>query len=103
MEHNVLDYSYIENLKYNLIIDDLEYNEKNIDKINEIVKKLKLKQNENNLKKNNSEKILNELITKINEYYEKENEKIDKFISKLNELKLKTKKCVKLFMMNLKM
>ena len=92
MEHNVLDYSYIENLKYNLIIDDLEYNEKNIDKINEIVKKLKLKQNENNLKKNNSEKILNELKTKINEYYEKENEKIDKFISKLNELKLKTKK-----------
>jgi hypothetical protein len=57
-----------------------------------LIKKLKLKQNENNLKKNNSEKILNELITKINEYYEKENEKIDKFISKLNELKIKTKK-----------
>lgn len=92
--HNVQDYSFIEKLKYNLVIDNLEFNEKNIDKINEIIKKLELKQNENNLKKNNLESILNELISIISDYYKKENEKIGKFISKLNKLKIEIeKKC----------
>ena len=92
--HNIQDYSFLEKFKYNLVIDDLEYNEKNIDKINEIIKKLELKQNENNLKKNNLEKTLNELISIISDYYEKENEKIGKFISELNKLKIETeKKC----------
>jgi len=92
--HNVQDYSFIEKLKYNLVIDNLEYNEKNIDKINEIIKKLELKQNENNLKKNNLESILNELISIISDYYKKENEKIGKFISKLSKLKIEIeKKC----------
>ena len=92
--HNVQDYSFIEKLKYNLVIDNLEYNEKNIDKINEIIKKLELKQNENNLKKNNLESILNELISIISDYYKKENEKFDKFISKLSKLKIEIeKKC----------
>ena len=94
--HNVQDCSYIEKLKYNLVIDDLENNEKNIDKINEIIKNLKLKQNENNLKRDNLEKMLNEFITKINDYYEKENEKINKFISKLNKLKIETEKMCKI-------
>jgi hypothetical protein len=55
-----------------------------------------LKQNENNLKKNNLEKILNELISIISDYYEKENEKIGKFISELNKLKIETEKKIKI-------
>ena len=94
--HNVKDCSYIQKLKYNLVIDDLENNEKNIDKINEIIKNLKLKKNENKLKKENLEKMLNEFITKINDYYEKENEKINKFISKLNKLKIEIEKMCKI-------
>ena len=73
--HNVKDYSYVKNLKYDLIINDLEYNEKNIDKIDEIIKRLYFKQKENNLNKKNYQKIIYELITKINDYYEIENEK----------------------------
>ena len=93
--HNVKDFLYVQKLNYNLVINDLENNEKNIDKINEIIKRLKLKQNENNLKNNNMEKILNDLITKINDYYVKENSKIDKFISKLNKLKLEIEQMCK--------
>jgi hypothetical protein len=55
-----------------------------------------LKQNENNLKKNNLEKTLNELISIISDYYEKENEKIGKFISELNNLKIETEKKIKI-------
>lgn len=96
--HNVQEYSFVEKLKYNLIIDNLEYNEKNMDKINEIIKKLKLKKNENNLQKENLEKLINELKAKINDYYEKENKRIDKFISDLNKLNIEIeKKCKKVY------
>lgn len=96
--HNIKDYSLLEKLGYNIIIDNLEYNDNLKDEIENFKKRLILKKEENKKRINNLEKLFNYIKSKIKTYYEQKNEIIESIISKFNDLKINIeKKCNRIY------